>query len=209
MHKLTTLVLAPALSIIVCVLAVSGCGSSSSSTTAQSARQNPVTTSTSATTPSTVTATGKIGYLTFNSHNGPAEKQLYDAITTFKNAAVNDLVIDMRYNGGLYVSSGDVDGDGKADVITGAGGSANVSVFSGATGAQLESYFAYDPAFTGGARVAAVDRNHDGKADIISVAGPGGGPDVRTVDGGSLHQLDQFFAYSPLFSGGLYVAAGE
>ncbi|MFA9218894.1 MAG: S41 family peptidase, partial [Sphingomonadaceae bacterium] len=43
---------------------------------------------------------GKTGYLTFNAHNGPAEKQLYDAFTLFKNAAVKELVIDMRYNGG-------------------------------------------------------------------------------------------------------------
>jgi len=50
------------------------------------------------------TANGKLGYLTFNSHIAPAEKQLYDAFNTFKAAAVNDLVIDMRYNGGGLVS---------------------------------------------------------------------------------------------------------
>jgi hypothetical protein len=61
MRTLRMFVLAAALSIIVCVLAVSGCGSSSSSTTAQSATHTTATTSTSATTPSTVTATRKIG----------------------------------------------------------------------------------------------------------------------------------------------------
>jgi hypothetical protein len=60
-RTLTMFILAAALSIIVCVLAVSGCGSSTSSTTAQSVTHNTATTSTSATTPSPVTATGKIG----------------------------------------------------------------------------------------------------------------------------------------------------
>jgi carboxyl-terminal processing protease len=53
------------------------------------------------------TPTGKVGYLTFDSHNGVSEKQLIDAFTQFKAAGVNDLVLDMRYNGGglLYVAS--------------------------------------------------------------------------------------------------------
>ncbi|WP_147328216.1 MULTISPECIES: S41 family peptidase [unclassified Duganella] len=46
------------------------------------------------------TPSGKVGYLTFNSHTAPAEKQLYDAVSTLKTAGVGDLVLDMRYNGG-------------------------------------------------------------------------------------------------------------
>jgi C-terminal processing protease CtpA/Prc len=53
------------------------------------------------------TATGKIGYIDFQSHNAVSEKQLVDAFTQLKSAGVNDLVLDMRYNGGglLYVAS--------------------------------------------------------------------------------------------------------
>ncbi len=53
------------------------------------------------------TATGKVGYLTFNSHNGAAERQLIDAIAQLKETGINDLVLDLRYNGGglLYVAS--------------------------------------------------------------------------------------------------------
>ena len=47
---------------------------------------------------------GKIGYLTFNAHNEVAEKQLFDAFTVLKTANVNELVLDMRYNGGGLVS---------------------------------------------------------------------------------------------------------
>jgi hypothetical protein len=53
------------------------------------------------------TPTGKVGYLTFDDHNAVAEKQLIDAFSLFRNQGVNDLVLDMRYNGGglLYIAS--------------------------------------------------------------------------------------------------------
>ena len=53
------------------------------------------------------TATGKVGYLTFDDFNAVAEKQLIDAFAMFQAQKVNDLVIDMRYNGGglLYIAS--------------------------------------------------------------------------------------------------------
>jgi len=53
------------------------------------------------------TATGKVGYLTFDDFNAVAEKQLIDTFAMFQAQQVNDLVIDMRYNGGglLYIAS--------------------------------------------------------------------------------------------------------
>jgi C-terminal processing protease CtpA/Prc len=49
------------------------------------------------------TATGKVGYITFNSHNAVAERQLLDAFTSLRNQNVTDLVLDLRYNGGGYL----------------------------------------------------------------------------------------------------------
>lgn len=53
------------------------------------------------------TAAGKVGYLSFEDHNGVSELQLINAVTTLKNQGATDLVLDMRYNGGglLYVAS--------------------------------------------------------------------------------------------------------
>lgn len=52
------------------------------------------------------TPTGKVGYMTFNSHNAVAERQLVDAFNYLKQQNVSDLVLDMRYNGGglLYLA---------------------------------------------------------------------------------------------------------
>src|SRR5439155_224923 len=86
-----------------------------------------------------------------------------------------------NFTGGVTVAAGDVDNDGRADIVTGAGpgGGPHVRVFSGANPAQvLIEFFAYAPNFGGGVFVAAGDTNCDAKADIITGAGPGGGPQV-------------------------------
>ncbi len=46
------------------------------------------------------TASGRVGYLQFNDHDAPSEAQLIAAFNKFKADAVQDLVLDMRYNGG-------------------------------------------------------------------------------------------------------------
>lgn len=42
----------------------------------------------------------KVGYFQFNSYIVPAQQQLIDAVQLFRNAAVSELVVDLRYNGG-------------------------------------------------------------------------------------------------------------
>jgi hypothetical protein len=90
-----------------------------------------------------------------------------------------------------------VNGDGRADVVTGAGagGGPHVKVFNGVQGNLLHSFFAFDPAFQGGVTVAAGDVNGDGRADVVTGAGPGGGPHVKAfsgVDGSPFAAFDAF-----------------
>jgi C-terminal processing protease CtpA/Prc len=53
------------------------------------------------------TASGTVGYFTFDTHIAKSEAELIAAIKQLKAANVTDLVIDLRYNGGglLYVAS--------------------------------------------------------------------------------------------------------
>src|SRR5512138_289413 len=47
--------------------------------------------------------TDPVGYLVFNDHIATAESHLVAAIQTLSTANINDLVIDLRYNGGGYL----------------------------------------------------------------------------------------------------------
>jgi hypothetical protein len=112
------------------------------------------------------------------------------------------------FKGAIKVVSGDFDGDGVAEIIAGAGfgGGPAIAILNSQTGEVMESFFAFDPAFTGGVFVAVQDVNNDGILDVIASAGPGGGPEVRIFDGGSLNVLRAFFAYDQSFTGGVSVA---
>ena len=115
------------------------------------------------------------------------------------------------FTGGVFVASGDVNGDFVPDVVTApaAGGGPHVKVFSGSDGGLLRSFFAYNPAFRGGVSVATGDVNGDGFADVITGAGPGGGPHVKVWDGESGVPIRGFFPYDTSYRGGVFVAAGD
>ena len=67
--------------------------------------------------------------------------------------------------GGLHIALGDVDGDGRADLVAGDGAGPHVRTFTlvGA-GAVLGDATRYGTTFTGGVRVAAGDIDGDGAA---------------------------------------------
>jgi hypothetical protein len=119
------------------------------------------------------------------------------------------MAYDPLWLGGVYVAAGDVDGDGHADIITGAGpgGGPHVRVFSGVDLHEIRGFFAYSPFFPGGVRVAAADLDQDGHAEVITGAGPGGGPHVRVWDGVTGLEVAGLFAFDPAFPGGAYVGA--
>jgi hypothetical protein len=118
---------------------------------------------------------------------------------------------DPAFAGGVNVAAGDLNGDGRDEIITAAksGGGPHVKAFDALSLEVVQSFFAYDPAFTGGVSVAAGDLNGDGKDEIITAAGVGGGPHVRTFDGGTGAELGGFLAYDAAFTGGVNVAAGD
>jgi len=143
----------------------------------------------------------------------------------------NFFAFDPAFRNGVFVGVG-INGD-RRDVIVGAGpgGGPHVKMIDGSKlnqvqangeispAALLGSFFAFAPDFRGGVRVAADDLNFDGATDIIVTPGPGGGPNLRVVDGAKLNQLlpsgevaagsllSSFFTGAAGFTGGVFVAA--
>jgi hypothetical protein len=140
---------------------------------------------------------------------GLPEVKVFDAKTGALK--MDFLAYNPAFHGGVRVAVGDVNGDGVDDIITapGFGGSPDIRVFDGRTGALMTEFMAFDPNFNGGAFVAAKDLNGDGHADIIVGAGAGGGPEVKAFSGANGSLLADFDAYSPLWNGGVTVAAGD
>ena len=112
------------------------------------------------------------------------------------------------YRGGISVAAADLNGDGRADIITGRNASPAVGlqVFSGADQSLLKSFLALPGSFHNGIRVAAADVNLDGIADIIVGAGFDGGSQVKIFDGQTHEVVSQFVAFPSFPQIALWVA---
>jgi hypothetical protein len=80
------------------------------------------------------------------------------------------------FTGGVRVGSGDFDGDGRADILAGAGGNGgpHVRAFDGDNLAPVANFFAFESSFSGGVFVAAPSAR-GGQPLRAATAGTGGG----------------------------------
>ena len=156
-----------------------------------------------------VTGDGVADFITAAGAGGGPRVLVFDGKT---GGIVRDfMAYPEQFTGGVFVAGGDIDGDGFADIVTGAGGGGgtNVRAFSGKDGTLIRSFFVYDPRYIGGVTVAVGDVTGDGFADIVTGTTAGGGPNVRVFDGQTNQLVRSFFAYDQGFTGGVFVAAGD
>jgi VCBS repeat protein/FG-GAP repeat protein len=148
------------------------------------------------------------------------------AVDTDGHALAAFYVLDPDLVPGASLAAGDLDGDGKAEIVLGAGPttapwppSANgpdqqVAVYR-ADGTRVGSFGAYPGLFQGGVRVALGDVDRDRFPEIITAPGPGLEPEIGVFSQEWVNGRDRgmrlahFLAFEPTFLGGVSVAAGD
>ena len=141
---------------------------------------------------------------------GPVVR-IYDFNTHLSGGVLVEqfLAFPVGFKGGVFVSAADLDEDGFAEIVAGAGagGGPAVRIFE-SDGTQIgETIFAFATTFRGGVTVATGDVHGGSEIEIIVGAGPGGGPAVRTFDPDTGAQLGEtLFAFPTAFRGGVFVA---
>ncbi len=152
---------------------------------------------------------------------GGPRVQIYRGVDLLK---IGDFfgITDVNFRGGARAAVGDLNGDGRADVIVSAGfgGGPRIAGFDGAALAigrlsrLFPDFFVFESTLRNGAYVAAGDVDGDGFADLIAGGGPGGAPRVRVLNGEDLvlrkaapATIANFFAGDVANRDGIRVAA--
>ncbi|MBX9582534.1 MAG: FG-GAP-like repeat-containing protein, partial [Gemmataceae bacterium] len=156
---------------------------------------------------------------------GGPRLSIYDGAALARGRQVNPVgdffLFEDALRNGAYVAVGDVDGDGFADIVGGAGpgGGPRVLTISGRTlltegveaafAAPITNFFAGDTDNRGGIRVAVKNLDKDRFADVVVGAGEGGGSGVTAYSGSSLAAggSDVVFGFDALdgYAGGVFV----
>ena len=105
-------------------------------------------------------------------------------------------VFEQTLRNGVYVTAGDINGDGFDDVVAGGGpgggprvygvSGRDLTISNGFTITPVANFFAGDPNTRGGIRLSANNLDNDTFADIVTGAGPGATNTVITYAGRSI-----------------------
>jgi len=136
-------------------------------------------------------------------HKGSAAKvKIFDGQGTLRK---NISAFSSAIKNGVNLTVGDINLDGKDDIIVATRGDAppKVRAFD-FSGKEILNFTAYGNSFKGGVVVRVADWDDDGKMELITAPGSGGGPHVKVFaqDG---KMITQFFPFSNKFTSGINI----
>jgi FG-GAP-like repeat/FG-GAP repeat len=110
---------------------------------------------------------------------------------------------------GARVTSADVNGDGKAELLAVPLGSARVSIYGAAGGAAIRSIDAFGSDRAGPTSIAAGNVIGDARAELIAAAPTDSGPEVKIIDVSSGETRASFYPYGGIAVPSVEVALGD
>ncbi|MFA6027603.1 MAG: L,D-transpeptidase family protein [Patescibacteria group bacterium] len=113
---------------------------------------------------------------------------------------------------GVNVAAGDLDGDGKEEILTAprTGGGPHVRAFDGYGQPKFNyGFFAYDYKIQNGVNIAACDVNGDGKDEIITGPGVDSDPVVRVFNYRGRSIMPDYYPFSQADRGGVTVGCAN
>ena len=127
-----------------------------------------------------------------------------------------EMAYDENFRGGVNITTGDMNGDGRAEIITAprAGGGPNIRIYNLDTNNQLtlrEWFMPYDEDHRGGVTIVTGDFNSDGRAELVTAPLNQGNADVRVYqynasNGRYSNLLGWLLAYDENFHYGINIA---
>jgi hypothetical protein len=131
----------------------------------------------------------------FDAQSGTALLQINAFTPTFRN--------------GVSLAVGDLNGDGLADIVVGAGpgGNSQVQVYDATIGKLQKQFQAFTTTPTAAVRLAAIDPDGEGIAQIYAVQATGGAShQVKLFDPLGASLVDSFIESQPDLAGGFDLA---
>jgi subtilisin family serine protease len=147
------------------------------------------------------------------SKGGPQIRAFVLQNNSYKPLPGSIMAYDPKFRGGVNSTVGDVNGDGKDEIMTGVVGSGgpHIRFFKEANNALSllsAGFMAFDKSFRGGISLASVDINNDGIDEILAGVGSNGNPTVRIYNQLGKQVLKEFNAYSTSYKNGITLAGG-
>ncbi len=123
------------------------------------------------------------------------------------------MAYDEDFMGGMTLAGGDVDGDGKDEIITGiaSAGGPQIRIFGRKSDQTVilehVGFMAFAPDFRGGINLATSDLQYNGKKEIVVSVRSSGSPLVRYFNREGTNLYEEYLVYAESFKSGVNLAA--